>query len=152
MLWADPTNPDPLGLAVKGRSKQHYDDYANELRQGSGGVVDQNQLTRNLIDNSQNSQALFSPWFQALQEASGSQPIKLAQDAARPHGLADDPSFGSQSGPFGRFGAGTGGNIPNAGAGDHPMPGAGFETSTSIGSPGSYRPRRTSLDVLQGNR
>lgn len=77
--------------ALKARSNANYDAEDAGLREAPdyGGFNN----TMNLIASSQNKQSPWSPYFQSLQDQGVS---KLSQDAARPHGIADNPEWQTQ--------------------------------------------------------
>ena len=92
---------------LQGQSNDVYDGSLANLRDvaaaGGGGF-------NNTMAMMHAGQSKMSPWAPFFQSLDNQHVSEVGMDAARPHGIADDPNH--QEGPFGPFGAGPGGNVP----------------------------------------
>ncbi len=111
---------------LQAQSNATYDAADRNIRAGGMGF-------NTTIDLMNNQQAKVSPWAPFFQALDNQHATNVRQDAARPRGIADDPTstFNPTGGPFGKFGAGTGENF-------QPAP---FPESTNIATPGRLTPR-----------
>lgn len=115
-----PNQTDPLGLGVQQRGMDSY--------QAAKQQEDPNYLSGPLPD---------PRWEGLLQALAESGATHVGQDAARPEGIASDPTstFNTATGPYGRFGVGTDGVTPD------PL-NPGLMKSTNIATPPRLRYRQ----------